>query len=342
MSLHLDPGVCGSKISRNDLLLTSSGKGHDWAHGYYFPPSLYRRTVPDQLPPPCAVIDSVTHKNEVMTGYESNYQRQHNKKNFGAAPYREKEHKLAASHYNVNYMKDVYEKVYATDSRRAPLTMGYQESEYAGKYQGKNNNNLLVRNEFARQPYTMSQHFSGGPSQQVIGSTQNPAMRGEDYLVRDQGTFKLNDAYLTTNYKTHRAWNREELLGHPKKDNATYWECEDYPKAHGHGSKHNPMIDFPVIRTNQHPMRDEAIFKDATTVPFLARIKPNVPHKGMKTEAQASYRYPSHAMNRYNHYCPIDTPFHNPVAGPKEVMTAPMMYKSVYQTYGSRKPLTLT
>ena len=41
MSLHLDPGVIGSSINRNDLHLTSTGKGHDTTKGYYFPPSLY-------------------------------------------------------------------------------------------------------------------------------------------------------------------------------------------------------------------------------------------------------------------------------------------------------------
>ena len=35
--------------------------------------------------------------------------------------------------------------------------------------------------------------------------------------------------------RNHRTFSRGELGRYPKKDVATYWQCEDYPKAWGHG-----------------------------------------------------------------------------------------------------------
>ena len=48
----------------------------------------------------------------------------------------------------------------------------------------------------------------------------------------------LNDPYLTTTNKFHRRFTNKELDSYPRKDIATYWECEEYPKAWGFGMKH--------------------------------------------------------------------------------------------------------
>ena len=56
--------------------------------------------------------------------------------------------------------------------------------------------------------------------------------------MRDKGVLRHLDPYLSTTNKDHRAFTATELKHYPKKDIATYWECEEYPKAWGHGQKH--------------------------------------------------------------------------------------------------------
>lgn len=52
----------------------------------------------------------------------------------------------------------------------------------------------------------------------------------------------LNDPYLTTTNKFHRRFTHKELDSYPRKDIATYWECEEFPKAWGFGAKHKYVI----------------------------------------------------------------------------------------------------
>ena len=73
---------------------------------------------------------------------------------------------------------------------------------------------------------------------QMVPSTQNKKLQGKPYFVRDKAVLDLLDPYLTTTNSCHRAFKPKELDRYPKKDIATYWECEEYPKAWGHGLKH--------------------------------------------------------------------------------------------------------
>ena len=75
------------------------------------------------------------------------------------------------------------------------------------------------------------------------------------------------------------------MEGYPKKDYATYWACEDYTKAWGHGPRENPLPKAAVPRAKL-PMRDEAdnhnLDKFAHPVDIKnlpKRMKP-VPNKG--------------------------------------------------------------
>lgn len=70
------------------------------------------------------------------------------------------------------------------------------------------------------------------------GTTQNPKLQAQPFYVRDKGVLNLLDPYLSTTHKDHRSFKPNELKKYPKKDVATYWECEEYPKAWGHGLKH--------------------------------------------------------------------------------------------------------
>ncbi|KAJ7390920.1 hypothetical protein OS493_020940 [Desmophyllum pertusum] len=96
------------------------------------------------------------------------------------------------------------------------------------------------------------------------------------------------DPYLTTTQKDHRAFTKHELGRYPTKDYATYWECEEYPKAWGHGSKENPLPPNSVPR-EKGPMRDRIWFKEPTTIPRLPKSHDPVPNKGMKTLMNESY-----------------------------------------------------
>lgn len=72
--------------------------------------------------------------------------------------------------------------------------------------------------------------------------------------------------------------NRHELGRYPAKDYATYWECEEYTKAWGHGSKENPLPLNSVPR-EKGPMRDRIWFREPTTIPRLPKSLEPVPNK---------------------------------------------------------------
>ena len=63
-------------------------------------------------------------------------------------------------------------------------------------------------------------------------------MAGKEFFVPDQAVVDLLDPYLTTTNKTHRRFKPKEWAGVAKKDVPTYWACEEYPKAWGHGPHH--------------------------------------------------------------------------------------------------------
>lgn len=71
--------------------------------------------------------------------------------------------------------------------------------------------------------------------------------------------------------------HRNELEKYPKKQYATYWECEGYPKSWGHGSKDNPL---PVdsVPKEKGPMRDTMVFRAPTTIPRIPKRLEPVPH----------------------------------------------------------------
>lgn len=340
MSLHLDPGVIGSSMYRNDLYLTSTGKSHDTTKGYYFPPSLYRRVVPDVLPPNKQVPDFITCKNKIMSPYQTTNKYYHNEKSFNGSVLRNPEYKLAAGTKSVNYCRQLYEKLQESDSKRLPLTMGYQTSEKSAKFVEKNPYAFTVQNPAPLKGYNLENHHSRGPSQQVIGSTHNSAMSGHEYFVPDQGTFKLNDIYLTTVNKIHRKFTKHEQNGIAKKNCATYWDSENYPKVWGHGSKRSVITDGTKNFMKKIPMRNGSCNKLATNTSYLPRVVPRVPYMGMRTTTADVHNSRNHLMHKFNLYCPIDQHYFSPKAGVKESMQAPHMYKTEYNTIGSGRPVT--
>lgn len=78
--------------------------------------------------------------------------------------------------------------------------------------------------------------------QQVVPSTRNDEMAGRTIHPRDKAVLNLNDMYTTTNMSTHRKFKQGELKDYPEKNVPTYWECEEYPKAWGHGM-HEKLVE---------------------------------------------------------------------------------------------------
>jgi len=86
--------------------------------------------------------------------------------------------------------------------------MGHQESEMKACYKGERGLSLDTNFKAGPQPFVLSQHHAAGPSQKVVASTQNKAMSGRPFYVRDKGLLKLNDIYLSSSQKAYRSFKK--------------------------------------------------------------------------------------------------------------------------------------
>lgn len=321
---------------RQDWNQTSAGVGHQFRPGYYFPSSHFHATIGDPVPPPLAHQDHITRDQH----FETTTGKAHDRK-YPGTTYSNPVHKKAPGHWKVDYVKDLAEKLGKGGWRR-PLTMGNQVSETREQF----NSAPGVREKYhfddaaglgLPQTYLQHDHHVDGPSKVGQATTQNPKLQGKPFYVRDKALLRLLDPYLTTTHKDHRAFQPAELKKYPKKDAATYWQCEDYPKAWGHGLKHNPLPKTSVPR-EQLPMRDATFFTTRTKVPRPPQALVPVPHGGLKSEQKDQYTQPSDVKVKEANFCPVDTPYVLPNPGSKSVMTAPKMYNTEYQHIGSQKP----
>ncbi|XP_060556411.1 stabilizer of axonemal microtubules 3-like [Ruditapes philippinarum] len=322
---------------RQDWNQTSTGVGHHYRPGYYFPSSHFHPSIGEPVPPPLAHQDQVTRDQH----FETTTGKAHDRK-YPATLYSNPVHQKAPGHWKVDYVKDLAEKLSKGGWRR-PLTMGNQTSETREKFCSEPG----VRQKYhfddtaglgLPQNFNLHDHHVEGPSKLGQATTQNPKLQGKQFYVRDRGVLNLLDPYLTTTHKDHRAFKPDELKKYPKKDAATYWQCEDYPKAWGHGLKANPLPKTSVPR-EQLPMRDTTFFTTKTKVPRPPKAMVPVPHSGLKSEHADRYTRPNDVRFKEAIYCPVDPPFTLPVPGTKSAMTAPKMYNTEYQHVGSEKPI---
>lgn len=322
---------------RQDWNQTSAGVGHQYRPGYHFPSSHFKPSIGEPVPPPLAKQDNITRDQH----FETTTGKYHDNK-YPGTTYSNPIHQKAPGHWKVDYVKDLAEKLQAGGWRK-PLTMGHQMSETRDRF----NSAPGVRQKYhfddvaglgLPQDYLLHDHHVEGPSKLGQATTQNPKLQGKPFYVRDQGVLQHLDPYLSTTQKDHRAFQPRELKKYPKKDVATYWQCEDYPKAWGHGLKENP---FPktAVKRDPLPMRDTMVFPTATKVPRPPKAMVPVPHSGLKSEKMDRYVRPSDIKGKEAVYCPVDTPFTLPAPGSKSVMTAPKMYNTEYQFIGSEKPI---
>ena len=75
---------------------------------------------------------------------------------------------------------------------------------------------------------------------------------------------------LPSPLRFHRSFSSSELRRYPLKDAATYWQCEDYPKAWGHGTREKPL-PRQLNRSDPGPMRDRTVFRSSTFIPRLPK-----------------------------------------------------------------------
>lgn len=327
---------------RQDWNQTSTGVGHQYKPGYFFPSSHFHATYGDPVPPPLAHQDQITKDQH----FETTTGKFHDKK-YAATTYSNPVHLKAPGHWKVDYVKDLAEKLGKGGWRR-PLTMGNQKSETQDRF----NSAPGVRQKYhfddtaglgLPQNYNLHDHHVEGPSKVGQATTENPKLngkQGQPWYVRDKGVLRNLDPYLTTTHKDHRAFQPAELKKYPKKDAATYWQCEDYPKAWGHGLKDNPLPKTSVKR-EQLPMRDTTFFTTKTKVPRAPKAMIPVPHSGLQSEHTGQYSRPSDVKMKEAVYCPVDTPFTLPPPGTKSILTAPKMYNTEYQFIGSEKPISV-
>ncbi|XP_020603844.1 uncharacterized protein LOC110042817 [Orbicella faveolata] len=258
---------------RDDLHQTSTGKGHYYRSPHDFPPQGFRRTVYDVLPPVLGNPDYITEKEHFQTTTGTT----HDYKAHGGT-LSNTQFKKAPGSWKVHCVEDNIAKLSVKPWRR-PLTMGYQCSEMTAQYTGRPGVNLDTVYNAGIQPFNLADHHREGNSKDLVPSTINRGVAGQKFYPRDRGVLTYHmDPYLTTTQKDHRAFTKHELGRYPAKDYATYWECEEYTKAWGHGSKENPLPPNSVPR-EKGPMRDRIWFKEPTIIPRLPKSLDPVPNK---------------------------------------------------------------
>lgn len=313
---------------RNDLHLTSTGRGNEQRERSVFPPVSFKRSVLNQLPSSLANDGDVRDFYITTTGAAHDYK--------PAITSEKNMHKKAPGHWGVKYVEDTIKKLHVKP-QRTPLKIAFQSSEMKDQFQGKEVDNSKRKTKFSAhvQPPVFCHHHTNGPLKSLVASSDNPELSGQKYNIRDRGVFNYHgDMYLTTTQKDHRSFSKEEKNRYPRKDYATYWECEKYSKAWGHGSKHNPLPVDSVPR-EKGPMRDHIWFKTSTVIPRIPKQLHRVPHKGMCSNVIANFKTVSAAERDKLFHCPVDTPWELHAPNSEEMFNVPKMYETEYQSYAS-------
>ncbi|XP_055519425.1 uncharacterized protein LOC129713996 [Leucoraja erinacea] len=290
---------------RHDLHLTSAGIGLHYSPGRGFPPSGFRSLLKDPLPPKLKELDITHPDDEVYNCYETTTGSAHNVKTIDGILGHPR-HVKVPNHWDVHYMKDLGEKLSRRDWK-TPLNMVNQTSEMKDKYTGRLPQSMDTAFKSGPQPFPLASHLTNGPTKNIVASTENPVMAGKEFYVRDKDVLRLNDIYLSTTNKDFRAFKKTELEGIAKKDIATYWQTEDYPKAWGHGLKENPLPKASQrINRGPGPMIDPSVFSTQTRIPRLPRRLPPVPNRGMKTPVPGVVPPAQRRQTHAGHLLPTD------------------------------------
>ncbi|XP_046861470.1 uncharacterized protein LOC124454752 [Xenia sp. Carnegie-2017] len=308
---------------------TSTGKAHYFEEPVAFPTTRFKRSLLAPLPPTVAKGLVQPSVYETTTGSTHNIKVQE-------STLHNPLYKKAPNSMNVNYVEDILSTL-KVKPWRTPLTMGYQSSEMKHKYKGEPEVTLETKFDRRFQPSVLHDHHLNGPCKSLVRSTQNMDVSGHVFDPKDRGILSYHgDMYLTTTQHDHRAFNEEELNGYPKKNYATIWECEEYPKAWGHGSKENPLPRHSVPRDDR-PMRDVTVFPSATTIPPFPQPLKHVP-SSMTTEIRSNFLDPRDRKKNELLGSSLPKPLHRREAGKEEIYIVPKMYETEYQYIGQKRP----
>lgn len=311
--------------TRNDLHLTSTGVGHAIRETAPFPPSNFKTTRTAPLPP---CLAPSPHSLSVGDVYQTTTGSAHHYKLADAAL----QFKKAPGSWKVHYTADTINKLDAKPWRR-PLTMGHQSSEMKDQFQARPEAiSRVIPHSGNPQPPTLADHFTEGPTKELIPSTVNREAKGRPFVPQNQAVLDRCEPYMTTNAWYHRTFSRRELGRYPKKDVATYWQCEDYPKAWGHGMRENPL-SRRLVMTDPGPMRDRTVFKTGTTIPRLPMSLQPVSN-GIRSVYSDTFHPPSERQRREVFHCPV--PSTARVEAPDRSLqeSVPHMYQTMNMTYG--------
>lgn len=289
----------------NDQHYPTTGQGIIYRSSPSFPPRHFKGTMNNLLPHGLAKSQRpVISDHYLTTTAEFHDRKRASLPTYNRAPDSDK----------VLYIQDFAKRL---DERRwrEPLTMGNQRSECQEQYRG-----LPVvemkQPSCGPKPFQLRQHDSNGPSKRLIPMTQNKKTAGTVYYTLDKQVLKKLDPYNTTSQATHRPFSNNELSGYPLKDAATYWDCEGYPKAWGHGTD-----DVQLVKNlNNKSMVDTMLFKSEITRQLKPRTGVHVPHSGLNLSNE-----------KPRQVTPIS------VAKPRAVRTAPIpiSYATANSTYGT-------
>ncbi|KAF8570433.1 n-acetylgalactosamine-alpha-r beta 1 3-galactosyltransferase [Paragonimus westermani] len=215
-------------LESDDIFKTSYGVGHHWRPGCYFPDS--------ETSTKCSSGEtcSLTPRNEVkpvehfQTTTGSTYDAKIMPETLKVDRFPPPPH-----HWDTLYISDFRSRYLAGHYHR-PLSPSHQKSETHDAFQRTEGPTELWR-PLSLQPFVLENHHKDGPSKKMIASNANPDLAGRIIYPKDNEILRNLDPYLSTSMKEHRMWTPEELNGLAKKDIATYWDLEDYPKARGFG-----------------------------------------------------------------------------------------------------------
>ncbi|XP_065912944.1 stabilizer of axonemal microtubules 3-like [Dysidea avara] len=321
------------EFPRNDLHLTTTGVGHAFRNQLPFPPTDIELATTKQLPE--RLVAPSSNPLTVQDVYDTTYSVTHDYKPKGTivdGP----EYKKAAGHWNVSYLANHVNKLNEKPYRQ-PLTMGQQTSEMRDQYYDKTDQEQYqsdMGGVVSNVDTLLADHHQQGPTKEMIASTQNDALRRRPVLPEEHAVLTLNDPYLSVTQKDHRRFTKNELDKYPKKDIATYWQCEDYPKSWGHGMDKNPLPK-PMATWSQEPMRDRMVFPTGTNVSTDHQPIPQVPNSGMCSLCASSYTEPTQEQRQQLFVSPLKT-VHQQSSGPGKAdhNAVPNMYQTINSSYG--------
>ncbi|KAA3679338.1 uncharacterized protein DEA37_0005518 [Paragonimus westermani] len=313
-------------LESDDIFKTSYGVGHHWRPGYYFPDT--------ETLAKCSSGEtcSLTPGNEIkpvehfQTTTGSTYDAK-------IIPEVLKVDRLPLPphHWDTLYINDFRSRYLAGHYHR-PLSPSHQKSETHDAFKRSEGPTELWR-PLSLQPFVLESHHKDGPSKRIIASNANPDLAGRSIYPKDNEILRNLDPYLSTSMKEHRIWTPEELSGFAKKDIATYWDLEDYPKAKGFGLQKNPIPKDSVPR-QRPPMRENLVFREATDHTRVRPLTYHVPHTGLKTLYQSDFEQPASLLRTQDQICPVETPFVLPDPDKKSTFATPLMYQTEYSTIG--------